>query len=79
MTEKPPENAASDLYRHPRVQGTGNRETASAGGFKKSYDLYSLGVVLLEIAYWKPLTKYLEFQICTKLGQAQRLKFVAVC
>src|SRR5882757_6939179 len=59
MTEKPPENAASDLYRHPRVQGTGNRETASAGGFKKSYDLYSLGVVLLEIAYWKPIDQVL--------------------
>jgi len=60
MTEKPPENAASDLYRHPRVQGSGNRETASAGGFKKSYDLYSLGVILLEIAYWQPIDEVLK-------------------
>lgn len=59
MTEKPPENVASDLYRHPRVQGAGNRETASTGGFKKSYDLYSLGVILLEIAYWKPIDQVL--------------------
>jgi hypothetical protein len=54
MTEKPPENAASDVYRHPRVQGSGGREGAGTG-FKKSYDLYSLGIILLEIAYWKPI------------------------
>ena len=62
MTEKPPENAASDIYRHPRVQGSGNRDTlpstpngVSTSSFKKSYDLYSLGVILIEIAYWKPI------------------------
>jgi hypothetical protein len=63
MTEKPPENAASDLYRHPRVQGSGNRETASLGGFKKSYDLYSLGVILLEIAYWRPIDQVLDIDL----------------
>ncbi|KAF2203407.1 hypothetical protein GQ43DRAFT_267686 [Delitschia confertaspora ATCC 74209] len=57
MTERPPENAASDIYRHPRVQGSGNRDS---GGFKKSYDLYALGVIILEIAYWKPIDKILS-------------------
>lgn len=62
MTEKPPESAREDVYRHPRVQGSGNRDAGGGGGaaagsngFKKSYDLYSLGVILLEIAYWKPI------------------------
>lgn len=51
MTEKPPENVSEDIYRHPRVQGSGNR----LAGYKKTYDIYSLGIVLLEIAYWKPI------------------------
>ncbi len=60
VIEKPLENAASDLYRHPHVQGIGNREPEPAGVFKKGYDLYSLGVVLLEIAYWKPIDQVLK-------------------
>ncbi|KAF2473058.1 uncharacterized protein BDR25DRAFT_282262 [Lindgomyces ingoldianus] len=63
MTEKPPENAASDIYRHPRVQGAGNRDSSNSitgsRGFKKSYDLYSLGVIFMEIAYWKPIDQIL--------------------
>ena len=56
MTEKPPENASADIYRHPFVQASGLRESASpASSYKKSYDLYALGVILLEIAYWKPI------------------------
>lgn len=56
LTEKPPENAAADVYRHPRVQGSGLRESSSpSSSYKKSYDLYALGVILLEIAYWKPI------------------------
>lgn len=56
MTEKPPENASADIYRHPRVQGSGLRESSSpSSSYKKSYDLYSLGIILLEIAYWKPI------------------------
>ncbi|KAF2654502.1 hypothetical protein K491DRAFT_469746 [Lophiostoma macrostomum CBS 122681] len=61
LTEKPPESAKEDIYRHPRVQGAGNREVSGqpGSGFKKSYDLYSLGVILLEIAYWKPIDQIL--------------------
>jgi len=36
-----------DYYYHPEV----------ANGFSKTLDLYSLGVVLLEIALWRPLVK----------------------
>ncbi|OAG07925.1 uncharacterized protein CC84DRAFT_1256883 [Paraphaeosphaeria sporulosa] len=58
LTEKPPENAAADVYRHPRVQGSGLREPSSpnsSSSYKKSYDIYALGIVLLEIAYWAPI------------------------
>jgi len=59
LTEKPPENAAYDLYRHPRVHGSGPKDTP----YKKSYDVYSLGVILLEIAYWKPIDDILEIRL----------------
>lgn len=56
MTEKPPENASADIYRHPLVQGSGLRESSSpSSSYKKSYDLYALGIILLEIAYWRPI------------------------
>ena len=48
MTEKPKFNPWKDIYRHPRAQSS-----QSDGTYRKSYDLYSLGVVLLEIALWK--------------------------
>ena len=53
------EHAALDLYRHPQVQGSAGRKTEPAGGFKKSYDIYSFGVILFEIAYWKPIDEVL--------------------
>ena len=42
------------MRRHPRsVSGLGVR-----GPYCKSYDVYSLGLVLLEIGLWKVLEKY---------------------
>ncbi|KAM5370954.1 hypothetical protein ACJZ2D_008267 [Fusarium nematophilum] len=61
MSESPPAVAAEDLYRHPSVQG-GPREDSRGFGFKKHHDIYSLGVVLLEIAYWKPIYSILGFE-----------------
>ncbi|KPM40402.1 hypothetical protein AK830_g6149 [Neonectria ditissima] len=60
MSESPPAGAAEDLYRHPAVQG-GPREDAYGFGFKKQHDIYSLGVVLLEVVYWKPIYAILGF------------------
>jgi len=40
---------ASDFYRHPSTFQTG----ASRRAFKKSHDLYSFGILLLEIGLWK--------------------------
>ncbi|KAK7420408.1 hypothetical protein QQX98_002831 [Neonectria punicea] len=60
MSESPPAGAAEDLYRHPAVQG-GPREDLHGFGFKKQHDIYSLGVVLLEIVYWKPIYAIMGF------------------
>ncbi|KAL2165775.1 hypothetical protein VTG60DRAFT_3835 [Thermothelomyces hinnuleus] len=40
-----------DLYRWPGIQ----RQTPTERNSKKTYDLYSLGLVLLEIAHWEKL------------------------
>lgn len=47
QTDPPPEDAEHDLYRHSELQ---NRATARS---KKAYDVYSLGIVMIEIAHWK--------------------------
>lgn len=49
-----------ELYRHPRVQFDLPREAggqcgAKKTGFRKAYDVYALGVVLLEVALWEPV------------------------
>jgi len=41
-----------DIYQHPdRQQGVGSKR------YEKVYDVYSLGVVLLELGLWQPLSK----------------------
>ncbi|KAL8420543.1 hypothetical protein RB594_003359 [Gaeumannomyces avenae] len=47
-------DVAAALYRHPAYQG------AAAQGYSLRYDLYSLGLVLLEVALWAPLSNFLE-------------------
>ncbi|RDA93508.1 hypothetical protein CP533_3963 [Ophiocordyceps camponoti-saundersi (nom. inval.)] len=47
-------DVAAALYRHPRYQGE------AAEGYKLQYDVYSLGLVLVEIALWMPLSSFLE-------------------
>ena len=42
-----------DIYRWPGIQNDVPKATNS----RKSYDIYSLGLVLLEIAHWQPLHK----------------------
>lgn len=58
MTERPSDDLKADLYRHPFAQRQSNRS-----GFKKSHDIYSLGVLLLEIALWKPLDRLLNINL----------------
>lgn len=54
MSEGPEVCLADELYRHPNVQGF-SADGAAGRGFRKRHDIYSLGLVLIEIAYWKPL------------------------
>ena len=47
ITERAPSNVQHDIYRHPSaLEGTDSRS-------KKSGDIYSMGVVLVELAYWQ--------------------------
>lgn len=49
LTENPEESDPSDrLYKHPKYLEAGS-------GFSPMFDIYSLGVVLFEIAIWQPL------------------------
>ncbi|KAK3692635.1 prion-inhibition and propagation-domain-containing protein [Podospora appendiculata] len=45
-----------DLYRWPSIQ----RELPTQRNSRKTFDLYSLGLVLLEIAHWQPLHRLLH-------------------
>jgi hypothetical protein len=45
--------AASDLHRHPKSLNGISRQP-----YCKSYDIYSLGLILLEIGVWKVLQTY---------------------
>ncbi|KAL8764149.1 MAG: hypothetical protein Q9194_007151, partial [Teloschistes cf. exilis] len=53
MTEVPSQDPAADIYRHPRTHGLGPWEGRQ--GFKRTFDIYSLGLVLVGIATWQPL------------------------
>ena len=58
MTEQLSENPEHDIYRHPRTHGLGPWEGRQ--GFKRTFDIYSLGVVLMEIAHWKLISEVLD-------------------
>ncbi|KAL7804897.1 prion-inhibition and propagation domain-containing protein [Trichoderma aethiopicum] len=48
------EDVGVTIYRHPNYQGE------AAEGYKVQYDIYSVGLILVEIALWKPLISFLE-------------------
>ncbi|KAK8076720.1 hypothetical protein PG994_003992 [Apiospora phragmitis] len=75
LFEAPPAMAADDLYRHPAVQGR-PREDGHGYGYKKHHDIYALGVVFLEIAYWKPVYSILGYDgdHIIRAGVASRTK-----
>lgn len=59
-TEAPSSQLHSELYRHPRSLGQGR------ASFNKRFDLYSLGCVLLEVAFWLPLPTILLQRLRTQ-------------
>ncbi|KAK5011782.1 hypothetical protein LTR28_003982 [Elasticomyces elasticus] len=46
LTEKPVSDPFADIYRHPDVQSS-----RTDSNYRKSYDIYRLGIVLIEIAF----------------------------
>jgi hypothetical protein len=50
-TEPPRAHSEHDIYRHPDIL------SSSSPRSKKSHDIYSLGVVLIEIAYWQRIDR----------------------
>lgn len=53
ITQLPGGSLGADQYRHPRARG------AHRKSYRKTFDLYALGCVLLELALWKPLAAIL--------------------
>lgn len=53
-TELVPEHSENDIYRHPQTLASVHLRS------KKSYDIYSLGLVLIEIAFWQPIKDIIQ-------------------
>jgi serine/threonine protein kinase len=66
-SEKPSLNPLQDIYRHPHAQGP------ASDRYIKAFDIYALGVILVEIARWRPFADIVE-----KMGYKLRNVNVAV-
>lgn len=60
MTDAPGDDAEHDLYRHPRTQSNRRRDRERS---KKSFDIYSLGVIFVELAHWQPVETVLGIEM----------------
>lgn len=60
MTEIPCYEPTYNLYRHPSTQGFGFGPRES---FRKTFDIYSLGVILVELAHWQTVDKVLGIEV----------------
>ncbi|USP81395.1 hypothetical protein yc1106_08669 [Curvularia clavata] len=65
-SEKPEFDPAADIYRHPNAQSS-----QTDGNYRKSYDVYSLGVVMTEIALWRRLEDILGLENLPKTKPSQ--------
>lgn len=69
-TEAPSSQLYLDLYRHPRSLGQGR------ASFNKKFDLYSLGCVLLEMAFWLPLHTILLQRLRNRSDESDALSLM---
>ena len=69
MTEVPSQNPEHDMYRHPRTHNLGPWEGRQ--GFKRTFDIYSLGIILTEIAMWQGIDQVLGFETPNSLGDTE--------
>lgn len=66
-----PDDVENDLYRHPHAQSSTHAKERER--FRRSFDIYSLGVMFVEIAFWKPVGRVLDIDLIA----AQRSRRVA--
>lgn len=73
MTDIPLEDAEHDLYRHPLTQACNstNRERS-----KRIFDVYSLGVILTELAHWQTIEDVLDIEMRRARGNPELLRAV---
>ncbi|KAJ4119969.1 hypothetical protein NW768_010559 [Fusarium equiseti] len=68
MTDAPGDDAEHDLYRHPSAQASRRRDRERS---KKSFDIYSLGVILVELAHWQPVEDVLRVDMRRARGRPE--------
>ncbi|POR37883.1 Uncharacterized protein TPAR_01908 [Tolypocladium paradoxum] len=73
MTDAPGDDAEHDLYRHPYTQSNRRRERERS---KKSFDVYGLGVVLVELAHWKHVDEVLRIDMRRARGDKEVVRQV---
>ncbi|KAI0376134.1 hypothetical protein F5Y04DRAFT_293172 [Hypomontagnella monticulosa] len=66
MTEPITIDPWSDIYRHPHAQFGEAKAT-----YRKSYDIYSFGVILIEIAMWQPIEVILGIENLAEMKQGE--------
>ncbi|KAF5684757.1 catalytic domain-containing protein [Fusarium denticulatum] len=75
LTQNVGDDRFQNLYRHPDHQGhpvQQNGESTDRPPFSYKADLYSLGVVLVEIGLWSPIIKLLDTQGSRDEGKSVR-------
>jgi hypothetical protein len=58
-----PRNPRWDIYQYPDIQTDGKRPL-----HRKTFDIYSFGLVLLEIAHWQPIEKIMKIEEIATVG-----------
>jgi hypothetical protein len=71
MTDVPGDDAEHDLYRHPNAQANRRKDRERS---KKSFDIYSLGVIFVELAYWKPIEEVVGLDLRRARGDPTQLR-----
>lgn len=65
ISDEPPSSLEQDIYRHPLATGQ------AKVGFRKRFDLYALGLVLLEVGLWKTIASMHEWEDLTVIIEDQ--------
>lgn len=71
MTDVPSLDVEHDLYRHPSAQSNRHKERERS---KKSFDIYSLGVIFVELAHWKPVETVLGIDLRRAKGKPDMVR-----